>query len=86
LKSKSIKLIIQNYPYCWANEIIKEVACRNSIPLVDNAAVFQKLVLRSDYKKGEYFAEDWHCNANGYRMIAENVYNVLTSELVREYQ
>ena len=80
-RSKKIKLILQNYPSNWPNEMLKQTAKINKIPFVDNESVFKGLSSLAEYNKQDYFIEDSHCNANGYRVIAENVYRVIKSEL-----
>ena len=80
-RSRGSKLILQNYPAKGGsfneNYIIKEIADKYKIPFVDNTLIFEKLKRSENYKEQDYFAEDGHPNANGYRIIAENVYNVL---------
>lgn len=85
-KSRGLKLILQNYPARGRsfneNYIIKEIADKYKIPFVDNTLIFQKLKLSENYREQDYFAEDGHPNANGYRIVAENLYNVLQKKLL----
>jgi lysophospholipase L1-like esterase len=76
LSASNIKLILQSYPASWANDILKETANVNKIAFVDNQAVFEKMQAASGYKREDYFAEDGHCNAEGYKVMAENIYNM----------
>lgn len=70
-----IKIILQNYPfYNNANEILKDVAEKYSLPFVDNEHVFTKLWDKGE-KREDYFLPDAHCNDKGYRLTAENIYN-----------
>ncbi len=84
LAAKDIKLILQDYPASWANDTLKKTAKVNKIAFVDNQAVFEEIQVAPGYKREDYFAEDGHCNENGYRIIAENAYNVLVTELKKE--
>jgi len=77
LSAKNIRLILQTYPASWANDILKETAKVNKIALVDNQAVFEERQAAHGYRREDYFAEDGHCNINGYNIIAENIYNTL---------
>jgi len=83
LKNKII--ILQNYPNPhydnFYNSAIQEAAVQYNIPFVDNKAQFEKLASLAEYSTQDYFISDGHCNAKGYRVIAENVYNLLTAEL-----
>jgi lysophospholipase L1-like esterase len=81
ITSKKIKIIIQNYPGNWQNECLRQIAKINKLPFVDNEIVFKRLKCLDGYKQQDYFAEDGHPNANGYRVIANNVYRVLKSEI-----
>lgn len=75
LNSKNIKLVLMNYPGSWVNDDLKEIAIRNKTAFIDNQAVFKQKELMPGYVREYYFAEDGHCNANGYKVIAQNVYN-----------
>ena len=81
ITSKKSKLILQNYSSGWPNEILRQIAKINKVPFVDNEFVFKKLESLDGYKRQDYFAEDGHCNARGYKIIAENVYSMLKSEM-----
>lgn len=78
-KSKGIKIVLQNYAEHYASpelqQLINEVALNCRIPLVDNASVFRKKVLQDGYEK--YFVPNGHCNAKGYDVIAENLFETL---------
>jgi len=80
LASKNIRLILLNYPCDWPNDTLKEIAGRAKITFIDNEAVFRQKQAVDGYRREDYFAEDGHCNANGYKIIAENVYNTLNKE------
>jgi lysophospholipase L1-like esterase len=76
-RRNGIHLILQTYP-CWAfglNSVIREASARLGTPLVDNYRIFEEKMKVQNRK--DLFAADGHCNAQGYRIVAENIYNVL---------
>jgi len=77
---KNIKVVIQNYPYPYstANRALKNIALKYSLTFVDNRTVFKELVASKE--RSSYFIDDEHCTAEGYQVMAENIYNVLISE------
>ncbi len=84
-RERNIKLIIQNYPLrfqnnFWVqsvtpiNELIERVAAKHSIPFVDNKKKFDNLGERQkEYLEPLGCGE--HCNAKGYALMANNLYN-----------
>ncbi len=83
LKYRKIKLILLNYPGAWVNETLKEIVEDKKIPFIDNQLIFEQKRLSDNngYKREDYFAEDGHCNANGYKIIAETINKALSCEL-----
>jgi lysophospholipase L1-like esterase len=92
LNKRNIKVIIQNYPPVMplgqrfikgVNETLKKVAIDTNVPFVDNEQVFLKLMHNPGNWK-DYFNDTLegggHCNANGYRIMAENVYTKIKEE------
>lgn len=77
LSAKNIRLILQAYPASWVNDTLKETAGVNKIAFVDNQDIFEKMRAEQGYKREDYFAEDGHCNINGYRIMAQNIYNII---------
>lgn len=77
-KEKGIGLILQTYPFRLkdANSEARKMSEMYGFPLVDNEKLFEEKL--KDYDSKDFFVADGHCNAQGYRMIAENVYAVLT--------
>lgn len=76
-KKNQIDLVLQTYP-CFVsgmNETIKNVSQELNIPLVDNYTIFKENLLTHQEK--DFFVPDGHCNAEGYRLVAKNVYDVL---------
>jgi len=79
-RGRGINVILQNYPisYPMANGVLEGLAKKFSLPLVDNLSVFSHLE-----PKEAYLFNDSHCTAEGHRIMAENVYRVLTGEQER---
>jgi|GEM_PF-6382483 len=80
-QANDIKLIIQNYPYPFssANKCLKNIAMKYFLPFIDNALVFNELSNCNEFWR-ECFDDEYHCTAEGYRIMADNVYRVLISE------
>jgi len=80
-KAKGIIPILLSYPFINPGDKIRmEVANRYKIPFVDIASVFKKMRLSENYKEDDYFSKCGHCNANGYKIMAEEIYGVLKTE------
>lgn len=81
IKRKNIKVVLQtysNYPRRpMINTAIRKISEEYNIPLVDNEKIFEKKGEDVDIKS--FFVPDGHCNAQGYRIIAENVYATLVN-------
>lgn len=72
-RGNGITLVLMTYPCSTlANEVIKKFALNNRITLVDN-----ELIFNSTPQKEKLFVADKHCNADGYKLIAENIYAAL---------
>jgi len=76
---KGIKVVLQNYANynlemtAFINEILRQIAQKESVPFVDNERAFAELK-----NKEEYFAFDKvHCNEKGYGIMAENLYKCI---------
>jgi lysophospholipase L1-like esterase len=85
-REHKIKLILMQYPIflSWTTKTISENASLFEIPLVDNYTKFQDKLGESKIKNEDLFAADGHCNASGYRIISENVYNSLIQNRIIE--
>lgn len=79
-QDKGVKLIVQNYPtdYTSANAVLREVATKYGLPLVDNQAIFASLLKDGD--RGDYLEDDDHCTSKGYDVIAHALFDVLVRE------
>lgn len=72
-RKNNIKLILMTYPiWVSANEVIRKVALKYNIPLIDN-----ELIFKEKPNKEEFLNLDSHCNAKGYEMVAANIYSTL---------
>ncbi len=79
-RENKVVTILQTYPHAWRpynpiNDVIKKVAYRYNVPIVDNEMIFAEKLKYSDESK--FFVKDGHCNKEGYGIIAENVYSTL---------
>ncbi|MBU2035158.1 MAG: hypothetical protein KJ722_04040 [Candidatus Omnitrophica bacterium] len=85
LKKNNIQIVLMEYPMSIGPESDKAIAERaNSfgIPLINNKELFGSKISRENLKKESFFAEDGHCNAAGYGLVAENVYNLLVKNII----
>ena len=93
IRSKNIKIVLQTYPYRIKthglfdrheiqeiNDIIRDVALRFKIPLVDQGKVFQETKDPRTGDNEEYFVADGHCNSRGYKLMAVNLYNKINEQ------
>jgi tetratricopeptide (TPR) repeat protein len=84
-QKEGIRIILQNYPYQHrANESIKKVAEEYLIPFVDNCSLFNKLLKTERFE--EYFVPDSHCNAKGYGIMAQNIYDKIMEEKIFNFK
>jgi len=81
-QSRNVKLVMQNYPisYPMANNLLRKVADKHSLPFVENCSVFDKLI--SQEKRRVYLLDDDHCTQKGHHVMAENIYRVLAKERI----
>lgn len=78
-RDNAVGLILQTYPETEnVAESVRRVADRYDIPTVDNHLVFEKELNGRDRR--DLFVSDDHCNAEGYRLIAEGVYKTMLSK------
>lgn len=71
-----------NYPhYSYREKIEKELANKYDIYFVDINSAFERLKAPDNYKHEDYFTEDAHCTAKGYKVIAEKIYKILLYEV-----
>ena len=81
---RGIEVILQDYPGYWdtfksVSLLLKKIAQKNSIPFVNNEQIFEQLFLKGE-RKDDYFAFDKaHCNAKGYDVMAQNIYDAIVT-------
>ncbi len=77
VRHEGVGIVLQNYPMAeHENLILSRIASELNLPFVDNQAVFDGLMAKG-VPWNELFVPDCHCNAKGYGIMAENVYNKL---------
>lgn len=79
--ARGVMTILLSYPSISRQDKIRmEVANKYKIPFIDIASVFKKMRSSGNYKEENYFSKDGHCNANGYKIMAEEIYKALKIE------
>jgi len=87
LQKDNIKIILQNYPFDpyvgarFIDSILRKVANDLNIPFVDNELIFLEM-MNKGAKRDDCFSPDYHCNARGYEIMANNVYNKIIEEKI----
>ncbi|MDD4893908.1 MAG: GDSL-type esterase/lipase family protein [Candidatus Omnitrophica bacterium] len=86
IKTRGAKVILQNYPHqdkgIFYQQTRKMLADKWNIIYVDNEEYFRGLKNNNhNYRYGDYFVEDGHCNNAGYQLIAQNAYKALQPEI-----
>jgi tetratricopeptide (TPR) repeat protein len=77
-KIKGVTPILLSYPRTDKyDEMRRELSKKYKIPFIDIYSVFKKIKTSESYRHADYFSKDGHCNANGYRIIAEEIYKTL---------
>jgi len=76
-KQNGITVIIHTYPsnYSSANNILRKVASKHELPLVDNNKLFSKLIEVEGREK--YLFDDDHSTPEGYKIIAEELFKII---------
>ena len=80
-KVNNVKLILLTYPSInnYIRITVKEIADIFSIPVVDNFSLFAERLSKGE--TGIYFIPPYgHCNAVGYKIMAEEIYKTLINE------
>jgi tetratricopeptide (TPR) repeat protein len=80
--ANNVRVILMDYPMpVWQiRDTLRKKASQHGIPLIDNYAVFEERLRQGSGKYDDLFAKDGHCNAAGYKLIAENVYQVIAED------
>lgn len=77
-KKANIVPILMTYHSASINELIKQIAKKDSIFLIDNEKIFSKKNI-DDYVMVQ---DNWHPNEKGYQLIAENIFSFLIKQKV----
>ena len=75
-RGKGVPVILASYPGGSSKELYrlqKEIAAEFQIPYVDNASFFSSLSNRKEF----FSADKWHPNDKGYKLTADNFYEVI---------
>lgn len=85
-RRRGAKVILQNYPISTkVNFLLKQIAEEEKVVFVNNYITFERL-FRSK-KRDKYISSDGaHCNANGYRIIAQKLYNKIIKKNLLEVE
>jgi lysophospholipase L1-like esterase len=75
-KKAKITPILMTYHSASINETIRQIARKNSTPLIDNEKVFPENNF-SDYVMPQ---DGWHPNEKGYQLISENIFLFLIKQ------
>ncbi|MFH1801017.1 MAG: GDSL-type esterase/lipase family protein [Candidatus Omnitrophota bacterium] len=81
IKGKNIKVILMNYPDEVApriRSVVERAGMLSSALVIDNHQTFKDKL--KTLRQEDLFAADGHCNANGYKLIAENLQQALIKE------
>lgn len=76
-RERGFKLVLQNYPveYPGANRVLEAVARKHDLPLVDNRALFARLIARDG--RAPYIEDSDHLTPYGYEIMARNAARTL---------
>ncbi|MFC1666954.1 GDSL-type esterase/lipase family protein [Candidatus Omnitrophota bacterium] len=78
-RRNNVKIVVQADPNLDdLAEVVREVTKEQGILLVDSRSVFKEKLKLHDRR--DFFVEDDHCNAEGYRIMTENIYHILAKE------
>jgi hypothetical protein len=79
VREEKIGLILQNYPkQMRVNSILPGIAHDLDVTFVDNYSIFQDKISQG-MDRQDLFIADGHCNARGYGLMAENVFDKIVT-------
>ncbi len=75
--NNGITLVLHTYPsnYSSANNMLRKIAAKYKLPLVDNNLLFNKLIQNEGREK--YLFDDDHATPLGYQIIAKELFNII---------
>ena len=78
--ARKIRVILQNYPKWFPeNLVLLEIGNELKLPFMDHYSVFQEKIGHGIAEQ-DLFTPDGHCNARGYGVMAENIFNKIVAE------
>jgi len=82
-RSYKIRLILLGYPSSnCKDEIRKNIAKKYKVTFIDFATLFERLLSEEGYNYKDLFSDDAdHCNGNGYRIMAEEIFKAIAYEM-----
>jgi len=83
-KANNIKIIISGYPLGALREIHMEVANKFKIPFVNNYYLDFKKLEESNQLSNYLISDNWHPNAKGYGIMADNIFGTIVKERIFE--
>lgn len=83
-KANNIKIILSGYPRGDFREIHMEVASKFKIPFVDNYYLDFKKLEESNQVSNYLINDNWHPNAKGYGLMANNIFATIVKERIFE--
>ncbi|MFA5199748.1 MAG: hypothetical protein WC442_02415 [Candidatus Omnitrophota bacterium] len=93
IQNKKIRLIMQNFAptehmtegreaNLFNSLYLPGVAAKFNLPFVDNNSIFQAILKSADSDRNDIFTKEGHCNMNGYKIMARNVFEKIQEEKV----
>lgn len=82
VQQNGVLLILQTYPISYSpiNKITRKLSGEYGLLLVDHEKIFApKIATEAGYR--EYILNDTHCTDKGHRLMAENVFKVLSADI-----
>jgi hypothetical protein len=82
-KENDVEIILMTYhinPTYLSITDFEDMAEKNGVYLVRNDLVFEPLIKTGEIKRYVFGNDNWHPNEKGYTLIAENVFELITTE------
>lgn len=83
LQNEKVGVVLMLYPFDLpTDQEVEKEAIQLNLPLIKNNEVLRYKILHGGLKPENLFERDGHCNAQGYKFIAENLCNFLAKEKI----